>query len=120
MDELLLRWVDIYLGRLIRTLSVVDIQEALQWCEEISNQKVKLMSSLQSLLNSRTQLSQTVLESEINRISTFAQQQNLNSENLSPAKFELEELAMTRSYPDYPAERWEDLIAEADISYQSP
>lgn len=107
---------DIYLARLARTLSQIDTEEALKWCEEISAPVIKLACWLYTLQNRDTSEGRQVAK-ETERLNKFASEHNLLAENLCLPAYELEHLATIRVYPDFPPERWCDLTDNTFVFY---
>lgn len=107
---------DIYLARLVRTLSQLDAEEALGWCEGISGPIIRLTCRLYVLQNGDKLGGRQVAE-EIDRLNYFAEEHGLRRKNLSLPAYELEHLATIQFYPDFPPERWHELTESDFVFY---
>ena len=97
---------DIYLARLSRTLALLDPEEALQWCGEITTRAIRNSTILHIFQNNPAINSMTGLKSELRQA---AADPGFNVTDFWMPAYELHYLPFLRIYPEFPAERWEDL-----------
>lgn len=106
---------EIYFARLARTLSLLDIRDALKWSEQISLPPVSLGCRLWCLTHGAA-VSPALLSAASATTRQFAEKHGLQRDDVSLVSSELSTLPFTRFYPDFPAEQWEELTSAVPVT----
>lgn len=101
---------DVYLARLARSLSRIDLDAAFEWSDEIQSPVVKLGCQICCLNEARTDPAK--IRRHMARVAGEVNESCRLAEQVSIPGFEVQTLACTSPYPDFPAERWEDLTVQ--------
>jgi hypothetical protein len=106
---------DIYLGRLARTLSIVDSAAALEWCSDITELQVALQNQLE-ILGTSKDMAGDQLHGRLQDTLDRAEAHNLLDKPASPVMYALQEMPSQFGYPEFPAERWVDVIGFSTLT----
>jgi hypothetical protein len=105
---------DVYLGRLARTLSLIDIEEGMKWSTEVASPALSLGCQLSCLIQGEV-TSKSTLDRLIASVKDFARRNGLLMQNVAVAAFEMVHFPSARRYPEFPAERWDDIMNQQPL-----
>jgi hypothetical protein len=109
---------DIYLARLCRTMAMINCAEGLSWCDEIATPNIRIAGYL-SIFWSAANKNGFQADWRIGEIKRIIMDSGFMLDDFWLPVYQLKQLPYLKYYPDFPAERWRDLLENPFISIDS-
>ncbi len=100
---------DIYLARLCRTMALVDREVAFAWSDEIATPNIRIAGYLH-LVWLAIDHEASCGSWRLNDIQQWIQDGGFSLDDFWLPAYQLDQLPYLKYYPDFPAERWNDLL----------